>query len=58
MPRCMTFARGLDWLNKEGRGMKKCSQCGKEMNPIDYMLGPVCLACCKANHAKVAGKVK
>lgn len=30
-------------------------QCGKLMNPIDFMVGPLCLKCCKANHAKVAG---
>ena len=36
--------------------MTPCAQCGKPMNPVDVMLGPVCLACCKANHQRVAGK--
>jgi hypothetical protein len=31
----------------------ECIQCHKPMTPIDWMLGPVCLACCKDNHADV-----
>ena len=26
-----------------------CRQCGKPMNPVEVMLGPVCGTCCKAN---------
>jgi hypothetical protein len=36
--------------------MSKCKQCGKPMNPIERMLGPVCGKCCRDNHAAVAGK--
>ncbi len=36
--------------------MKKCIQCGAEMSPIDFIMGPVCLKCCKANHAKAIGR--
>jgi hypothetical protein len=31
----------------------KCEQCGKPMNPVSFMMGPVCLECCRANHKKV-----
>lgn len=33
-----------------------CAQCGKPMNPVARMLGPVCGACCKANHAAATGQ--
>ena len=26
------------------------------MTPVDFMLGPVCLECCKEKHAEVLGK--
>lgn len=34
----------------------RCQQCGKPMNPIDYMVGVVCMGCCRKNHAKVVGR--
>jgi hypothetical protein len=40
--------------------MHECKQCGKKMNPVDWMLGPVCMTCTKKNHAAVTagGKPK
>ena len=35
-----------------------CEQCGKEMNIIEWLIGHVCLACCRQNAAEVAGKYK
>ena len=32
-----------------------CQQCGKEMG-FEWIFGPVCGKCCRANHAKVTGK--
>lgn len=32
----------------------KCSQCGKDMGN-EWILGPVCGKCCRANHRAVAG---
>ena len=32
----------------------KCEQCGKSMTPLDYIIGSVCLECCKKNHAIAA----
>jgi len=31
-----------------------CEQCGQPMNPIDFILGPICRQCCKFNHAAAA----
>lgn len=36
--------------------MAKCDQCGRQMNPIERMMGPVCIQCCRANHAAVVGQ--
>ena len=33
-----------------------CEQCGKTMNPIDYLIGSVCLECCRKNQAEACGK--
>lgn len=33
------------------RGDASCEQCGRPMNAVDRMLGPVCGACVRANHA-------
>lgn len=33
-----------------------CEQCGADMNPGEWLLGPVCGKCCRENHRKVAGK--
>jgi len=30
--------------------MYKCAQCEKEMNPAEFMLGPVCGECVRKNH--------
>jgi len=30
--------------------MSKCQQCGKDMNPVERMLGPVCGKCVRDNH--------
>ena len=32
-----------------------CTQCGKDMG-FEYILGPVCGKCCRANHRKAMGK--
>lgn len=32
----------------------KCAQCGKPLNPVAVMLGPVCGACVRRNHQAVA----
>ena len=34
----------------------RCTQCGKVQPGMSWVLGPVCLKCCKKNHARVAGK--
>jgi hypothetical protein len=34
---------------------RNCDQCGRDMNPAEWMLGPVCGKCCRANHRAVAG---
>ncbi len=34
---------------------KNCTQCGENMG-YEWLLGPVCGKCCRANHRKVAGK--
>ena len=33
-----------------------CRQCGRVMNPIDYIIGVVCMKCCKENHRRALGK--
>ncbi len=43
----------LDNMKADAR---RCGQCGREMTPLDYMVGPVCMKCCKANHKKAAGR--
>jgi len=32
-----------------------CDQCGKQMNPVDKMVGGTCLACSKKNQTEVTG---
>lgn len=32
-----------------------CEQCGREMNIIEYLIGSVCLDCCRKNQKEVAG---
>jgi len=34
---------------------RNCTQCGADMNPAAWILGPVCGKCCRANHRAVAG---
>jgi len=34
----------------------RCKHCGRAMNVIDYLIGPVCLECCKRNHSKITGE--
>jgi len=29
-----------------------CEQCNREMTVIDFILGPICLQCCRENHAR------
>ena len=39
-------------------GWKPCAQCGRLMNPVNVMLGPVCGPCCRENHRRaVRGEV-
>lgn len=33
-----------------------CEQCGRPMTTLDYILGPICLDCCKLNHARVCNR--
>lgn len=35
--------------------MPTCEQCGKSMNPIDYIVGPVCHKCCQRNQKAAMG---
>lgn len=37
------------------RPQHHCEQCGKDMNPLGWILGPVCDECCKANHRAATG---
>ena len=32
-----------------------CKQCGKPLNPVAAMLGPVCGECCRKNQKAVTG---
>jgi len=34
----------------------KCLQCAKTMNPVQVLLGPVCLECTWENHKRIIGK--
>lgn len=40
---------------REGMSSTKCRQCGKAMNPVEVMLGPVCGLCCRENHKRFVG---
>lgn len=31
----------------------KCSQCNKQMNPVEALLGPVCGKCARVNHPRI-----
>jgi hypothetical protein len=33
-----------------------CKQCGRSMGIMEYIIGVVCLKCCKENHARACGK--
>lgn len=33
-----------------------CAQCGKDMNPVEWILGSVCGKCCRLNQAKASGE--
>jgi hypothetical protein len=39
----------------ENKDIHLCIQCGKDMG-YEWLLGPVCGKCCRANHRKVAGR--
>lgn len=46
-------------VKRDCRKVKKedihyCTQCGREM-AYEWILGPVCGKCCRANHKKVCG---
>jgi hypothetical protein len=50
-----------DKNNKEAgaaadKSAQNCLQCGKSMNPVEWMLGAVCGKCCRENHRRVVGK--
>jgi len=32
-----------------------CQQCNEEMNPVSWLVNPVCLKCAKKNHKQVIG---
>ena len=33
-----------------------CTECDKPMNPVEVLLGDVCLACCRKAHERVTGR--
>jgi hypothetical protein len=35
---------------------RSCTQCGAGMNPAEWILGPVCGRCCRANHRAATGR--
>jgi len=35
--------------------MHTCKQCGREMNPVEWIMGSVCGQCCRLNQAEVTG---
>lgn len=43
---------GRDYFaeRKAAREAKRCAQCGRDMNPVAIMLGPICGECCRENH--------
>lgn len=52
--------KGLLPIPEEMQQLKKlasrpCQQCGKELGG-EWLLGPVCGKCCRANHKRVAGR--
>jgi len=40
---------------KTGEKIYYCEQCHREMG-YEFILGPVCGKCCRANHRKVTGR--
>jgi hypothetical protein len=38
--------------------MARCEGCGRELNPVAVMLGPVCGACVRVRHAEVTGDAR
>ena len=51
-----TFERcKIEQQLKNESNIRFCEQCNKEISALDYMIGPVCLSCCKKNHKKVTG---
>lgn len=34
----------------------RCTQCGRAMSTMDWIIGPVCGKCCRKNHAEATGR--
>lgn len=34
---------------------RQCTRCGKDMNPVEVMLGPVCGKCVRELHKEATG---
>ncbi len=42
-------------MREDETPMTPCKQCGKPMNPVERMLGPVCGKCTRENHKRATG---
>ena len=40
----------INYKNATIKAQYRCKQCKKPMNPVDALINPVCLECCKKNH--------
>ena len=40
---------------RESTTVHYCAQCGKDMG-YQWLLGPVCGKCCRANHNRITGR--
>ena len=47
--------RAMEELNKKfpWGEYKRCVQCGRKMNIVDYLVSSVCRKCAKRNHKKI-----
>ena len=56
---CSLASYGRDCRNNPigaaGAAERRCVQCGRNMNPVEWMLGATCGQCCRRNHRRVAG---
>lgn len=52
----MSLQNTKDQTPNETGNTYHCQQCKRPMNIVDYIIGVVCMKCCRENHAKVIGK--